>query len=114
MSIWNFMLSWVEDESFYNLGAWFWCHATKMRRSVIVVAPIFIDSITNAGKAQTSLLSYRDQLELWILSSSKFNYYTSQSPNNKDAEQTARICSPISALIFLFTCNKITWLILDL
>ena len=60
------MLSWVEHEKFYNLGAslqGFW-----------------------QSETQTGLLSWGDSLENWNLAYGKFRYDTFQKVNNKDAE----------------------------
>ena len=40
---------------------------------------------------QTSHLSYRDQLEKWKLTSTKFSYDTFQRVNNKGTDQSAQM-----------------------
>ena len=41
---------------------------------------------------KASLLSYRDYLENWNFTCIKFTYGTFQKMNNKDADQTVRMC----------------------
>ena len=48
---------------------------------------------------QTQLLSYRDKLENHNFTRSKSRYNAFQKVNNKGADQTARMCSLVSAFI---------------
>ena len=48
---------------------------------------------------QTSLVSYRDQLEDWNFTSSKFTYDTFQNANNRGADQTARMRRLVCACV---------------
>ena len=51
----------------------------------------YLSSGFRQGEVQTSLLSYRDYLEIWNFASGNSRYDTFQSANNKGADQTARI-----------------------
>ena len=51
------------------------------------------------SEIQTSLLSYRDQLENGNFACSKFRYDTFQKANNKDADQTARMRRLVCAFV---------------
>ena len=48
---------------------------------------------------QTGLMSYRDNLENWNFTCSKFPYYTFIKVNNKGADQTARMRRPVCACV---------------
>ena len=48
---------------------------------------------------QTSLLSYRDNLENWNFTCSKLTYDAFQKTNNKGADQTARMCRLVCACV---------------
>ena len=51
------------------------------------------------SEIQTSLLSYRDQLENWNFTCSKFMYDTFQKANNKGADQSAQMRRLVCACV---------------
>ena len=51
------------------------------------------------SKFQNSLLSYRDYVENWNFSCSKFTYGTFQKANNKSADQTAQMRRLVCACV---------------
>ena len=62
-----------------------------------------------SSEIQTSLLSYRDNLENWNFTSAKFTYEIFQKTNDKGADQTARMRRLVCAcvcLIWFFTSHQ--------
>ena len=51
------------------------------------------------SETQTSLPSYRDQLEYWNFACSKFRYNTFQLANNKGTDQSARMRRLVCAFV---------------
>ena len=104
-------------EWYDSFQTWSWSHPGTASRSerttekeiefsmlgLIATKPVFGVSVKASFKPIPSVtettLSYRDYLENWNFTCSKFTYDTSHKANNKGADQSVRMCRLVCACV---------------
>ena len=84
LKFWNVLERW---------GKFLWCYSNQPGHGKICLRGF------RPSKTQSSLLSYRDQLESWSFGFSKYRYYTIYVVNNKGADPTVRMRRLICAFV---------------